>query len=455
MKDLTQGSIVSHIAVMAPQIFAGMIMMMLCGLIDLYFVAGLGDAAIAGVGAAGNAGFLINALTQILSVGAVSLISQAVGRKDRADANLVFNQSLGLSAAGTLFTLIAGCLLARSYMRSVAADDAVIEAGTTYLFWFMPALALQFVALVMGSALRGTGIVRPTVIVQTTTVIINMLLAPVLISGWGTGLALGVAGAGLASTIAVVIGVAMMWIYFHRYEHYVAINSALWRPQLAQWKRILGIGLPAGGEFAIIFLNMAAIYYALRHFGAAAQAGFGIGSRLLGLIHMPGISIALAAGAIVGQNFGAGNCERVRRTFRTVLLLVTAVMIGFTMIAQWQPEFFLGGFTEDARDDRGRRAVPAHGLAEQCRARGEFRLLEHVSGTGQHQAGAAQLRRTAGDQYGAPDLSVRDARLPYRARLVFVDRNDDAASGIELVVAAPGVQEAAAAAREMKRRMTP
>ncbi|MDB5574972.1 MAG: family efflux transporter [Bradyrhizobium sp.] len=349
MKDLTQGSIVSHVSVMAPQIFAGMILMMLCGLIDLYFVAGLGDAAIAGVGAAGNAGFLINALTQILSVGTVSLISQAVGRKDRADANLVFNQSLGLSAAFTLFTLIAGCLLARSYMRSIAADDAVIEAGTTYLYWFMPALALQFVALVMGSALRGTGIVRPTVIAQVGTVILNMLLAPVLISGWGTGLALGVAGAGLASTIAVAIGVAMMWIYFRRYEHYVAINGTLCRPQMAQWKRILGIGLPAGGEFAILFVNMAVIYYALRHFGSAAQAGFSVGSRLLGVIHMPGISIALAAGAIAGQNFGAGNSERVRKTFRTVLLLVTAVMIGFTIPAQWHPEFFLGGFTEDAQ----------------------------------------------------------------------------------------------------------
>jgi len=348
MKDLTQGSIVGHISAMAPQIFAGMIMMMLCGLIDLYFVAGQGDAAIAGVGAAGNAGFLINAFTQILGVGTVSLISHAVGRKDQADANLVFNQSLGLSAVGTLFTLIAGCMLARSYLRSVAVDDAVIEAGTTYLLWFMPALALQFVVLVMASALRGTGIVRPTVIVQVTTVVINILLAPVLIAGWGTGLALGVAGAGLASSIAVAIAVAMMWIYFHRYEHYVAINSALWRPQLAQWKRILSIGLPAGGEFAIIFVNMAVIYYALRHFGAAAQAGFGIGSRLLGVIHMPGISIALAAGAIAGQNFGAGNSERVRRTFKTVLLLVTAVMIGFTMIAQWQPEFLLGGFTEDA-----------------------------------------------------------------------------------------------------------
>ncbi len=436
MKDLTQGSIVSHIAVMAPQIFAGMILMMLCGLIDLYFVAGQGDAAIAGVGAAGNAGFLINAFTQILGVGTVSLISHAVGRKDQADANLVFNQSLGLSAAGTLFTLIAGCMLARSYLRSVAVDDAVIEAGTTYLLWFMPALALQFVVLVMASALRGTGIVRPTVIVQVITVVINILLAPVLIAGWGTGLALGVAGAGLASSIAVAIAVTMMWIYFHRYEHYVAINSALWRPQLAQWKRILSIGLPAGGEFAIIFVNMAVIYYALRHFGAAAQAGFGIGSRLLGVIHMPGISIALAAGAIAGQNFGAGNSERVRRTFKTVLLLVTAVMIGFTMIAQWQPEF----------------SVPAHGLAEQCRARGELRLFEHVSGTGQHQAGAAQLRRSAGDLCAAADLVVRNARFPHRVRLVFIDCDDHAPGVVEFVVAAPGVQETAGASRAMKWR---
>jgi putative MATE family efflux protein len=347
MKDLTQGSIVSHISAMAPQIFAGMIMMMLCGLIDLYFVGGLGDAAIAGVGAAGNAGFLINALTQVLSVGTVALVSHAVGRKDQADANLVFNQSLGLSVVGGILTLIAGCMLARGYMRSVAADDAVVEAGAIYLLWFMPALALQFAMLVMASALRGTGIVRPTMIVQTVTVIINIFLAPVLIAGWGTGRALGVAGAGLASSIAVVIGVAMMWIYFRRAEHYVTIDPALWRPRMTQWKRILNIGLPAGGEFAIMFVYMAVIYYALRNFGAAAQAGFGIGSRLLGVTQMPALSIAFAAGAIAGQNFGAGNSARVRETFRSVLLLGTAVMIAFTIIAQWRPEWLLGGFTND------------------------------------------------------------------------------------------------------------
>jgi putative MATE family efflux protein len=347
MKDLTHGSIVSHILAMAPPIFAGMVMMMLCGLIDLYFVSGLGDAAVAGVAAAGNAGFVINALTQVLSVGTVALISHAVGRKDQADANLVFNQSLGLSALCGLLTLMAGSAVAGSYMRSVAADDATIEAGTTYLRWFMPALALQFAVLVMASALRGTGIVRPTMVVQTLTLIINMGLAPVLITGWGTGRALGVAGAGLASSIAVVIGVAMLAVYFHRSEHYVAVDRKLWRPQARQWKRILNIGLPAGGEFAIMFVYMAVIYYALSEFGPAAQAGFGIGSRVLGLLQVPALSIAFAAGPIAGQNFGAGNSERVKETFRKVAIIGSAVMIAFTMFTQWRPEFMLGGFAKD------------------------------------------------------------------------------------------------------------
>ena len=81
---------------------------------------------------------------------------------------------------------------------------------------------------------------------------------------------------------------------------------------------------------------MGVIYYALRDFGAAAQAGFGIGTRVLGLIQMPALAIALAAGPIAGQNFGAGNAARVRETFIKAAVIATAVMIAFTIVAQWQ-----------------------------------------------------------------------------------------------------------------------
>lgn len=347
VKDLTQGSIVSHVVTMAVPIFIGIIMTMLCQLIDLYFVSGLGDAAIAGVGAAGNTGFLINAFTQVLSVGTVALVSHAVGRRDQADANLVFNQALGLSVLCGMLSLIAGCVLARAYMRSLAADDATIEAGTIYLLWFMPALALQFTMLVMAAALRGTGVVRPAMMIQALTVLLNIALAPMLIAGWGTGYPLGVAGAGLASSLAVAIGVVMLWAYLQWSKHYLMLDRRYWRPQLPQWKRIVGIGLPAGGELAIIFLYMAAIYYALRDLGAAAQAGFGIGTRVLGLIQVPALAIAFAAGPIVGQNFGAHDSMRVRETFKQVLLLTIAIMLGATVLVQRKPELLISGFTAD------------------------------------------------------------------------------------------------------------
>ncbi|TWA98513.1 MATE family efflux transporter [Bradyrhizobium stylosanthis] len=347
MKDLTNGSIARHILAMAPPIMVGMISIMLCQLVDLYFVSGLGDAAVAGVAAAGNAGFLINALMQVLGVGTVALIAHAVGRKDRGDANLIFNQAIALSVLLGLLTLAMGATLSRPYMHSVAADQATVEAGTIYLLWFMPALALQFATQVIGSALRATGIVRPVMLVQTLAVAINIALAPVLISGWGTGYALGVAGAGLASSIAVAIGVLILLAYFRKVERYVAFNAAQWRPQPRHLKRILDVGLPAGGEFAMMFIFMAVVYYVLRDFGAAAQAGFGIGQRVLGLIHMPALAVALAAGPIAGQNFGAGNGARVRDTFVKSALIVTIVMLGFMALAQLKPDLLLGGFSND------------------------------------------------------------------------------------------------------------
>src|SRR6202161_29711 len=145
-------------------------------------------------------------------------------------------------------------------MNSVAADAATVDAGTTYLVWFMPALALQFAMLAMSSALRGIGIVKPTMVVQALTVMINIILAPVLIVGRGTGYALGVKGAGLASSLAVAIGVVALWTYFRQAENYLALNRRRWRPQIEAWKRILSVGLPAGGEFAIMFAYRATIY---------------------------------------------------------------------------------------------------------------------------------------------------------------------------------------------------
>ena len=348
MKDLTQGPITRLLVAMAVPIAIGMLFQTLYFIVDLYFVARLGDAAIAGVSSAGTAGFVIMALTQMLGVGTVALVSHAAGRKDQAEANLVFNQSVVLSAICGVLTLAAGFLLSGAFERLVAADPVAAAAGVAYLYWYTPGLALQFALVAMGSALRGTGIVQPTMIVQMLTVILNTVLAPVLIAGWGTHHPLGTAGAGLASSISVAFGVLFLWIYFLRLEHYVGLRTDLWSPRLAVIRRILNVGLPAGGEFFMIFVILGVIYWVIRGFGPAAQAGFGVGARVMQALFLPVMAIAFAASPVAGQNFGARHYARVRETFRTAALLGSVLMLAITLLCQWRAEWFIECFTRQA-----------------------------------------------------------------------------------------------------------
>ena len=345
MKDLTQGSITRLLIGLAVPIAIGMLFQTLYFLVDLYFVSRLGDAAIAGVSSAGTAGFVILALTQMLGVGTVALVAQAAGAKDQAQANLVFNQSVLLSALCGAATLVAGILVTGPYLRAVSADEATASAGIAYLYAYTPGLALQFAVVALGSALRGTGIVRPTMLVQMLTVVVNIVLAPVLIAGWGTQRPLGTAGAGLASSLAIGVGVLLLWIYFVRLEHYVGLSSKLWRPQWATIRRILNIGLPAGGEFFMMFVILGVIYWVIRGFGPAAQAGFGIGGRMMQALFLPVMALAFGATPLAGQNFGARHYERVRATFWHAAILSSVLMLGLTLVCQLRPQLFIQGFS--------------------------------------------------------------------------------------------------------------
>ena len=347
MKDLTQGLISRQLVAMAVPIAIGMLFQTLYLLVDLIFVSRLGDAAIAGVSTAGTVSFVILAATQMLGAGTVALVSQAAGRKDQAQANLVFNQSVLLSAIFGVLMLAWGFLAGGAYVHWIAADAAAAAAGTAYLYWYTPGLALQFALVAMGSALRGTGIVRPTMVVQMLTVLLNTALAPILISGWLTHHPFGTAGAGLASSISVAFGVVCLWVYFVRLEHYVALHPQQWRPRWGLIGRILNIGLPAGGEFLMLFVIIGVIYLVIRQFGPPAQAGFGIGGRVMQALFLPVMAIAFGVTPVAGQNFGAGRFDRVRETFRTAVMLSSVLMFLITLVCQWHPEWFIYVFSRE------------------------------------------------------------------------------------------------------------
>ncbi len=159
---------------------------------------------------------------------------------------------------------------------------------------------------------------------------------------------MGVAGAGLASSLSLAVGVVLLGLYFHRLEKYVGFVRSQWRPQMPVWRRLLRIGLPAGGEFLLMFLLMAVVYWVLRPFGADAQAGFGIGMRMMQSMFLPAMAVAFAAAPIVGQNFAAGRFHRVRETFALATLIGSCIMVLLTLFCQWGSAWVIGAFTQDA-----------------------------------------------------------------------------------------------------------
>jgi Na+-driven multidrug efflux pump len=299
MRDLTQGAIWRHLVGMAMFIAAGLIVQTLYMLIDLYFVAGLGKQAMAGVASAGSAMFITMSVAQLVGVGSLSLVSHAVGRKDQADAQLVFEQALSLSLLIAVVFLAVGYGMGGWAVSRIAADTQTADFARTYLFYYLPALATMFPGAAMGSALRASGVVGIPMMLQSGTVVLNAILAPVLIMGWGTGYPLGVMGAGLASSIAAVFGMIALAVMFNRSQGYMRLHSSL-HPRLEVWKRITAIGLPATGEFALIFITTAVAYWSIRGFGPQAQAGYGIGARMMQAIFLPAMAIAFATGPIAG-----------------------------------------------------------------------------------------------------------------------------------------------------------
>ena len=347
MKDMTEGSVTRHLLHMASFMAVSMVVQTLYLLADLYWVGTLGKEAIAAVGLSGNLMMAVMALTQMLGVGATTVISHAAGRKDQPHAELSFNQSVVLSLVVALLFGICSFPFRHQYSVAMSADAPTATLATAYLTWFIPALMIQFPLVSLGSALRATGIIKPAVGLQVLSVILNMIFAPLLIFGVGPLPKMGVAGAAVATFISILIANLLTILYFVRSFNYLRFRPSQWKPQFKIWWSMLRLGVPAGAEFALMAAYIVVVYAIIRRFGAAAQAGFGIGARVMQAMFLPVIAVAFSVSPVVGQNFGGRRGDRVRQTFYSAVLITTGIMVLLTILAQVAGALFIRGFSSD------------------------------------------------------------------------------------------------------------
>jgi hypothetical protein len=411
MQDLTTGSLSRHLLKTSSFMLIAMVFQTLYVLIDLYWVARLGTDAVAAVAVSGNLMFFVLAATQMLGVGTTTLVSHAVGRKEHDTARLVFNQSLGLAATlGVLFFTIA-LLLRLPYATSLSADADTASLAGAYLTWFIPSLALQFPLVAMGAAMRGTGNFKPGMIVQSATIIINIVLAPILIFGWCSECVSASAARRWQRSLPFVVGNMWMALYFLRHDSYLTFSTAQMPPQRHLWTKMLKVGLPAGAEFAMMTVYLLVIYCGepsiwrerpggirhrdadhsgLLHAGGRARLrrGAGGGTELRGAPRRAGEADVLCGG-------GHGNGRDDPRVPR---------------VASGRP------IDDACLHQRGsghcrRRGILADRVLELHRVGDHLRGLEHVPGDGQYDSLARQLVHTYRRNRDSGDVSVEDARI--------------------------------------------
>jgi putative MATE family efflux protein len=218
-----------------------------------------------------------------------------------------------------------------------------------YLVWFLPGLLLQFPLVALGSALRATGIIKPAVGFQVLSVLLNIVLAPLLIFGVGPWPRLGVTGAALATFISILVADMLIVIYFEKKYHYLRFRFPLFRPQTKIWAGMLRIGVPAGAEFVLLFVYIMLVYAIIRGFGPAAQAGFGIGARVMQALFLPVVALSFAVSPVVGQNFGGRHATRVRHSVYSALGIASLMMLVLTFITFLAPAALIRIFSRDPR----------------------------------------------------------------------------------------------------------
>jgi putative MATE family efflux protein len=349
MKDLTQGSVTKHLLHMTGFLAASMVVQTLYLLADLFWVGHLGKEAIAAVGVAGNLTMIVLALTQMLGVGTTTLISHATGKKDQPRAELVFNQSFVMSILVGLGLGSVAFLVRDWYCQSLSADALTATLAKNYLLWFIPAMVLQFPLIALGSALRATGIIKPAVGFQMLSVVLNIVLAPLLIFGIGPWPKLGVTGAAMATFVSILIADVLMVIYFERKYHYLRFRFPLFKPRMKIWWGMLRIGIPAGAEFVLLFVYIIVVYGIIRGFGPAAQAGFGVGARVMQALFLPVVALSFAVSPVVGQNFGGRHGDRVRHAVYSAITIAALTMFVLTVISWIAAPLMIRGFSSDPR----------------------------------------------------------------------------------------------------------
>ncbi len=331
MSKLLQGSVIAHLARLTLPSIGGMLAIMVFNLTDTWFVSRLGTDELAAMGFTFSVVMIVGALATGFSSGAASIITRALGAGNKTLAARTVSDGLVLTIAGTALVSVIGLLTIDPLFSLLGAEGRVLELVREYMvIWFIGAVA-AIMPPVSDGCLRAAGdVVRP-VMVMCTVAVLNIILDPILIFGWGPIPALGMKGAALATIIARTIAMIASLSFLHFKHNLIDWSCHRFRSVMASWKEIIRLGIPAAITQA---LNPIAQGFYIRLAagvgGVQAVAAMATGTRIEAFLLIVAMAYGIAIVPFVGHNYGAdahGRVEEARRVSIRFAFIYAAITL--------------------------------------------------------------------------------------------------------------------------------
>jgi putative MATE family efflux protein len=346
-QDYTQGSIDRAIVLLAIPMILEMAMESLFAVVDAFFVAKIGVEAVATVGLTESVLTLIYSVAIGLSAAATAMVARRVGEGDRDAAARAGAQVILIAVLLSLLIAVPGYFFAQDILRFMANDASVSDTGHRFTQLLLTANLPILLLWMLNGIFRGAGDAATAMRALWIANIVNIVLCPLFIFGWGPIPAMGVLGSGVATTIGRSIGVAyQLWNLF-QVGKIVRLKWAMFRPKWDVIGNLLRLASGSTGQYLIASASWIFMIWILGHLGKEIVAGYTVAIRIVIFSILPSWGMANAAATLVGQNLGAGQPDRAEKSAWRACYFNMIFMLVISSVYLIGAPFFIRLFTQE------------------------------------------------------------------------------------------------------------
>ena len=336
--DLTTGPMALHFRTLAIPAAFGMLFTTLYNVVDVYYAGLLSTDAQAGLAIGYQAFFILMAVGFGLSSALSTLVSNAKGSGDAAEAQRYVVQGLAFGGVITVSCMVIGWFLGPELIVLVSEPGAYRDAAMGYFYWLIFALPGFLLAYGGNGILQAHGDSRSMQRALMAAFIANIGLNPLFMFGLpGVWSGMGFNGIAAATIISQTGVMVYILVRIFRLEVMQSVQITAFQPDKDSFRKIFAQLLPAGSAMIIMFISGFVVQFALKTFGGHAVAAYGVALRIEQILLLPVLGMTGALLPIAGQNFGAQKYDRVREALKYCW------GVGFAMTALATPILFFGG----------------------------------------------------------------------------------------------------------------